>query len=99
MKTILGKKIPFTGGGYFRLLPYHAITKMMQGEDYIMSYFHLRDFDTKQKVVLSPRYFKSYYGIKSMLHKMEKFIGDHKFITVKDAGAGLNNISLNTLTF
>jgi len=90
MCKVLGKKVPFSGGGYFRLLPYSAIKSMMNSSDYVMSYFHLRDFDAKQRVVISPRYFKSYYGIKNMLPKLERFLGEYRFLAVSEASKALS---------
>lgn len=80
-----GNRIMFTGGGYFRLLPYPLIKKMMNESDYNMSYFHLRDFDEHQKKVYNLRYLKSYYGIKGAFAKFEKYTQDFKFISVGDA--------------
>jgi polysaccharide deacetylase family protein (PEP-CTERM system associated) len=97
MSKILGSKIPFSGGGYFRLLPYSVIKKMMKNSEYVMSYFHIRDFDVKQKEVISLRYFKSYYGIKSMLPKLEQLLIDFRFITVKNAAEILQNSSLKEI--
>jgi len=85
VKEILWGKIPFSGGGYFRLLPYQAIKRMMLSSNYTVSYFHLRDFDMKQKVVISSRYFKSYFGISSMMKKFKRLLKDFNFMPVKDA--------------
>ena len=60
---IIGKRMAFSGGGYFRLFPYKKILKLVKNSKYTMSYFHIRDFDAKQKRVKSFRYFQSYYGI------------------------------------
>ncbi|HEU0136186.1 MAG TPA: polysaccharide deacetylase family protein, partial [Flavobacterium sp.] len=62
---IFGKPIIFSGGGYFRVLPYSIIRGMTQKSPYIMTYFHPRDFDRAQPMApgLSlSRKFKSYYG-------------------------------------
>jgi hypothetical protein len=44
-------KIPFSGGVYFRLLPYRVIDYLAGRSDYFMSYFHPRDFDPEQTVM------------------------------------------------
>ena len=65
--TILGKKFVFSGGGYFRLLPYKAISTLMNKSEYVMTYFHPRDFDPEQPVLdkLSrKRKLMSYTGLK-----------------------------------
>lgn len=40
-----GHYFPFTGGGYFRLLPYFWIKRQVKASNYTMFYFHPRDFD------------------------------------------------------
>lgn len=83
-----GLNVIFSGGGYFRLLPYWLIKKMMIRSDYVMTYFHPRDFDLNQPIVegLSLfRKFKSYYGLGSAFAKLENLIDDFEFIDLKDA--------------
>ena len=85
---ILNKSIVFSGGGYFRLLPYPIIKLLTKNSDYVMSYFHPRDFDDTQPMIedLSAiRKFKSYYGLKGSLSKLEKFISDFEFIDINEA--------------
>ena len=85
---ILSKSIVFSGGGYFRLLPYPIIKLLTKNSDYVMSYFHPRDFDDTQPMIedLSAiRKFKSYYGLKGSLSKLEKFISDFEFIDINEA--------------
>ena len=83
--NIMGKKIAFSGGGYFRLFPYYFIKKWTKESSYTMAYFHIRDFDRKQKVVRSLRYFKSYYGIKNALEKFKLYLADFEFLTLEQA--------------
>ena len=67
VKTIAGKNIVFSGGGFFRLFPYWLIKAWGKDCDYMMTYFHPRDFDIGQPVVSGLplfRRFKSYVGIK-----------------------------------
>lgn len=85
ISVIAGLSIPFSGGGYFRLLPYWLIGSELKKNDYIMSYFHIRDFDAKQKQVKSLRYFKSYYGIKSAFDKLSRYINENDFVSLYTA--------------
>lgn len=88
MCSVFGLNFVFSGGGYFRLLPYWIIKLFMENSNYVMSYFHPRDFDYEQPVLkdLSRlRRFKSYYGLKGSLHKIEKLIKDFKFIDINTA--------------
>lgn len=74
---MLGRKLVYSGGGYFRLHPYWAIQRMSENSEYVMTYFHPRDFDVDQPVVpgLSPlRRFKSYFGLKNALPKLDRWL-------------------------
>ena len=88
--NIAGKRFVFSGGGYFRLFPYSFIKKLMHRSHYNMSYFHIRDFDQKQKKVVSWRYFQSYYGVNGALKKFEKLLNDFSFVSVEQADCNYN---------
>ena len=91
--TILGKPFIFSGGGYFRLLPYELIKSFTKKSDYVMSYFHPRDFDYEQPLVpgLSlPRRFKSYVGLKKCKPKLERWLNDFDFIDLQEANKKVN---------
>jgi polysaccharide deacetylase family protein (PEP-CTERM system associated) len=82
---ILNKSIVFSGGGFFRLFPYNMIKKWTIDSDYVMTYFHPRDFDNDQPMLQHlplMRKFKSYYGIKNSGAKFDKFISDFKTTTI-----------------
>ena len=98
--SILGKKVIFSGGGYFRLLPYPLIKQMMSKSDYVMTYFHPRDFDKDQPVIgdLSlVRKFKSYYGLGNAFSKLERLIDDFEFIDINEADKRINWNSAKTI--
>jgi polysaccharide deacetylase family protein (PEP-CTERM system associated) len=85
---LFAKEVAFSGGGYFRFLPYPIIKKLMHRSEYIMTYFHPRDFDYEQPIMseLSPyRKFKSYYGLKGSLSKAQRFVGDFDFVSLNHA--------------
>jgi polysaccharide deacetylase family protein (PEP-CTERM system associated) len=91
--TILGKPFIFSGGGYFRLLPYKTIKNFTLQSNYVMTYFHPRDFDVDQPIVpglsLSRR-FKSYVGLKTCKPKLEKWLSDFDFIDLNAADNIIN---------
>jgi polysaccharide deacetylase family protein (PEP-CTERM system associated) len=92
-KPFLGKSIVFSGGGYFRILPYNLIKKWTKQTDYVMSYFHPRDFDPQQpriKGLPFRRRFKSYVGLDDAERKMNKWLSDFKFIDVRTAKKMIN---------
>ena len=86
--SILNKPFIFSGGGYFRLLPYSIVSRMTSKSSYVMSYIHPRDLDFSQPVIkeLSMlRKFKSYVGLKGAEAKLERWISDYTFIDINQA--------------
>jgi polysaccharide deacetylase family protein (PEP-CTERM system associated) len=85
---VMGRQLIFSGGGYFRLFPYPFIKQFSKNSDYIMTYFHPRDFDHGQPMLqgLSPfRKFKSYVGLKNCKSKLERWIQDFEFVDLDTA--------------
>ncbi len=67
-KRIGSFKFVYSGGGYFRLFPITLLHHWFNQDDYVMTYFHPRDFDVGQPMIKDLslfRKFKSYYGINS----------------------------------
>jgi len=90
--NIFGKPVIFSGGGYFRLLPYHIIKSWTSSADYVMTYFHPRDFDYEQPLVpgLSlPRRFKSYVGLKECQPKLDQWLKDFDFVDLETANKNI----------
>ena len=91
--SILSKKWIFSGGGYFRLTPYSLINYWSKSSDYIMTYFHPRDFDPNQPVIKElslSRKFKSYVGLSNCMHKLEKWTTDFKFTDLDGADKSID---------
>lgn len=87
-RKVFGWRVVFSGGGYFRLLPYPAIKSFFKKSDYVMTYFHPRDFDAGQPMVPgmgAMRRFKSYVGIARALDKLERLGGDVQFMSLGSA--------------
>ena len=87
--NVMGKPIIFSGGGYFRLLPYGAIRKMtLQNPDYTLAYIHPRDLDAGQPMLEGlplTRTFKSYVGLKGAKNKLRRYLTDFRFVDVAEA--------------
>jgi len=93
LHNILGKNIVFSGGGYFRLIPYPLLKHFMKKSDYVMTYLHPRDFDPEQPMIEelnAIRRFKSYFGLKSSLSKLERLIQDFDFVSLDEANQMIN---------
>ncbi|HHS84249.1 MAG TPA: DUF3473 domain-containing protein [Gammaproteobacteria bacterium] len=93
IKTVLGKPIIFSGGGYFRLIPLALLRRWIRNTDYVMTYFHPRDFDPGQPVIedLSPvRKFKSYVGLDSSLAKLDAILDECACIDLQTAVASVD---------
>ncbi len=90
---IFGKDIVYSGGGYFRLLPEWYINRQMSMDEYVMTYFHPRDFDPDQPMIPGlgfVRRFKSYVGLTTSYRKLEKLLRTHSFMNVKNAREVIN---------
>ena len=92
-KTIAGKKIIFSGGGYFRLCPYPLIKKWSKDNpEYLLSYIHPRDLDGGQPMLEAlplKRKFKSYVGTKGAAEKLRHYLKDFMFTDVKTASENI----------
>lgn len=78
-------KIPFSGGGFFRLMPYWLIRKAMKEMPYVMTYFHPRDFDKEQPLwpgLSAKDKFLTTVGVKGAWKKWQKMLIDFKFETI-----------------
>ena len=86
--SFFGRKLIFSGGGYFRITPYPIIRNWSKKSDYVMTYFHPRDFDPDQPMIKNlsiTRKFKSYVGLKNCLGKLDKWVNDFDFIDLRSA--------------
>ena len=82
------EKIPYSGGGYFRLMPYSLIKRWMKKSHYVMTYFHPRDFDKEQprwEGLSAKGQFLNYVGLDGAYDKWLKMMNDFKFVNVEEA--------------
>ncbi len=87
------KSLIFSGGGYFRIFPYWMIKVMMKRSNYVMTYFHPRDFDPNQPIIeglSTMKKFKSYVGLDSAFGKLEKLITDFEFVDIEQANKSID---------
>jgi len=86
--AILSWDFVFSGGGYFRILPYFVQEKCYTRSDYVMTYFHPRDFDESQPVLKSlslVRKYKSYVGLNNSKKKFQQLLEKFNFIDIDQA--------------
>jgi hypothetical protein len=95
-----GRPVAFSAGGYFRLFPYSWIHHWTRNSDYVMAYFHPRDFDPGQPVFkhlpLSRRV-KSYYGLHSAFQKFEVWLSDFRFLSLRQAETIIDRTNTRTV--
>ncbi|MEO5640432.1 MAG: polysaccharide deacetylase family protein [Sphingomicrobium sp.] len=87
---IAGRRLVFSGGGYFRLLPLPVLRRLWRASRYTMTYFHPRDFEPDQPMMAglsAARRFKSYYGLGSAEAKLRAILTDYDFVSVTAAAA------------
>ena len=88
-KTIAGKHIIYSGGGYFRLCPYSMVKKWSkESSDYLMAYIHPRDLDAGQPMLEGlpiTRKFRSCVGLKGAEKKLRRWLSDFKFVDIETA--------------
>lgn len=89
IKHLAGKPFIFSGGGYFRLVPYPLIKRWTsQSPEYMLSYIHPRDLDPGQPMIRELNFFrrfKSYYGLGGAEKKLRRFLTDFSFYDIETA--------------
>lgn len=98
--SFLGQPFVFSGGGYFRILPYRLIRSLMHRSPYVMTYFHPRDFDPNQprmRELSALRKFKSYYGLGSAFQKLDRLLTDFPFINLRTAADTVDWSAVKTI--
>lgn len=95
------KPFVFSGGGYFRLLPLHLLRALFNRSNYVMTYFHPRDFDYEQPMIPGlgfGRKLKSYVGLKECLKKLSTLLSEFKFYSISEIVPTLSKQSLPVIS-
>lgn len=85
---LLGREMVYSGGGYFRVMPYWLLKWMTQNSEYVLAYYHPSDFDPNQPQMPQlpkTRQFKNRVALKGAYEKYKKYIADFNFINLTDA--------------
>lgn len=59
--TLMGRALPFSGGGYFRLVPLLLQKRFIKRMDYVMFYFHINDFVEQNSKFMTKTEFEDYF--------------------------------------
>jgi len=92
-------RVPFSGGGYFRLLPYYMIRRFMKkinaGGHPVVVYLHPRDIDAGQPRLPMPinRSLKCYVNLHSAKMKLCKMLDEFSFAPVCEVFQGYGGFS------
>lgn len=85
---VLGREIVYSGGGYFRVMPYWLLKRITQKAEYVLAYFHPSDFDPDQPQMPQlpkMRQFKNRVALKGAYEKYKRYIADFRFENLLDA--------------
>ena len=91
-KSVLGRNVILSGGGYFRLAPYWMLRRLFSASDYQMTYFHPRDFDARVDDVPGVSRFRQWklsVGSGTALAKLEALLSEYKFVSLPEAKESL----------
>ena len=61
LTTLMAKRTAYSGGGFFRVLPYWFVLRAMQRRDYNICYFHLNDLINQKIKMKSKKEYEDYY--------------------------------------
>lgn len=95
--SVMGRRLVYSGGGYFRLLPYQLIRRFVARSNYTMTYFHPRDFDIGQPILPKlpmSRRFRTYVGISGAEEKLDRLLKEFSWISVGEAVSRLSNVPI-----
>ena len=86
--------LPWTGGGYLRLLPQAALLQLFahaeRCERPVVTYVHPREVDPGQPRMRLPmaRRFKYYVGLETVVDKLQALFARHRFASVGEVAHG-----------
>ena len=87
-KNLIITKFVYSGSGYFRLLPYNIIKKLLSDLPYTMMYFHPNDFDVNIPTPKELGYIRNTLNsikTSTTLPKLEKLTEKFSFISISHA--------------
>ncbi len=61
LTKICGKKMVYSGGGYFRMLPYSFVNRTIKGREYNICYFHMNDLTREKQTLMTKNEYEEYF--------------------------------------
>lgn len=98
---ILGREIVYSGGGYFRIMPWWLLKKMTLESDYVLSYFHPSDFDPGQPQMPQlpkMRQIKNRIALKGAYDKFNKYLDHFYFLSIADIDSIVDWMNCRTIS-
>lgn len=78
MTSAFGKRFAYSGGGYFRLLPYWYVSKIIKKNNYNICYFHLKDLMKENVHFLSKNEYEDYFKQSgSLINRIVRYVKDN----------------------
>ena len=75
LTSIIGRKIAFSGGGYFRFFPYYCINSFISNSCYSICYFHIDDLLSSTTPLKSRKEYEQYFHESgSLKNRYSRFI-------------------------
>lgn len=91
LMSIFGSKIAYSGGGYFRLLPYSIINARIKRSNYTMTYFHINDLLTlPHKMMTRGQYERYFKEPGTLVNRTKRFLKSN--IGTSDAFYKMNKL-------
>ncbi len=88
LMSFMGRRIAYSGGGYFRLFPLRAVQRELNNSSYAMTYFHIGDLLKEPKKMMSREAYETYFKEPGTLtNRLKRFIKSN--IAIGDTRAKL----------
>lgn len=94
---MLGKRLPWGGGGYFRAMPYPlfrwGVRRILRDRGHFTFYMHPWELDVGQPRLdgLSPfRSFRHYVGMERTEARLRRLLSDFEFVSIREGLEGLS---------
>jgi polysaccharide deacetylase family protein (PEP-CTERM system associated) len=72
---LLGKKVAYSGGGYFRFFPFWFLKNKIKAGKYVMTYFHIGDLIHNKSRIMSKSEYEAYFKEKgTVINRFKRYV-------------------------